>query len=602
MHVMLKATDFCNMNCVYCYVSQEQRKQKNCIPIDTMPLLFRSLFEWQQSEESRGQLTFNWSGGEVLSLPAAFWQDVIRIQKEVYASGRFTFHIENGIQTNLTLLTDEYYEVLQNHGISLGTTIDGPKHCMDRTRVFWGGGSAYDVVMRNLDRLITKYNCRPGVILILSRHNVEHIDEIYSMFKELHLGFKVNAYHYAPQSQDCDATLAISEKGYLDAMCHLFDLWSEDTEAVAVENFAHAVRFLTEGRVTLCNTTGNCASYFACVRWNGDVFPCNEFGGDAHEQEYCYGNVFRDGWQAVRDHPSRQTLLRRDSTLRQLPMKEGGCRECRYWDGCHGGCMHCTMRHEYHAHRQHAPTAIIRLRDSSSCSARRRFYSYIESRIKQQAIDNHLPIQLHLEKTASDVSLRRESFYRFHRQVALWNDRATGAGETDMEHLAPLFPTAGRMLTICWGQEWTKQRCDGDKLVWSGCDYRETWKNDAGKAVGDGYAQYWLCEDIRRWREARAPERWDCVLINPYWLYGEDVPEILASAKRAVTPTGYVLLATTVSQLAEREYSEVADYPGVRERIAGAPCINVGNMSIARLPAEGDAAMSDVTGALCHVP
>src|SRR4051794_30680838 len=117
MHVMFKATDYCNMDCTYCYVSQEQRKDKRCFPVEHMPLIFERMFDWQQHYGSADQLHFNWSGGEVLTLPIDWWRGVFDIQKEVYARGRYTFRIENGVQTNLTLMTDEYFEFLQEHKV-----------------------------------------------------------------------------------------------------------------------------------------------------------------------------------------------------------------------------------------------------------------------------------------------------------------------------------------------------------------------------------------------------------------------------------------------------------------------------------------------------
>lgn len=587
MHFMLKATDCCNMNCLYCYVSKEQRQQNNCFPVEQMPRLFQQIFEWQQSDASQGELTFNWSGGEVLTLPISYWEEVFRIQNKLYSNGRFTFKIKNGIQTNLTLLTDEYYQMLHKNNVEIGTTIDGPRKCMDKTRQFWDGSSVFDTIMDKLQRLIEVHRDKPGVILILNKHNIECTDEIYRMFRELDLGFQINSYHYAPQSEDCDQENAITVKEHVKAMSHLFDLWSNDTKTVEIRNFERAMKFLQHGRVNLCSKTRNCTEYFFMVRWNGDVYPCNEFGGEDFEQKYCYGNLIANEWHQVRDHPNRKILLNRHIRLKSTPRKKGGCKGCKYWDGCHGGCMHSTMRFEYRNLRDHSPQKITVLRDIPNCEATIGVYKYIETQLRENAKKNIVPLLLHTDHVSPNSSIRRISFYRFHRErwKAANIDLEFGPIELSKTEVATLWKAIENiknMLYICCGTGSLLNKKNGqDVSGWLGVDYRLN-NNTVTTTLPVG-SRIAGCSNIMSWQGWKSRKSWDLIVINPYLIYKEDLYKLLLLCKNILHNRGHILVYSRRFELQEREKLEVTDYYGVYDYDKGAIAINVRGLSMACL-------------------
>jgi sulfatase maturation enzyme AslB (radical SAM superfamily) len=234
MYAMMKATDHCNLRCRYCYVPEPQRQVKEHLAVEQMPTLFRKMFDWQQNEESAGHLEVCWSGGEMLSLPLPWWEDMLRMQQKVYQSGRYTFRLSNSIQTNFTLMDEERLNLLTRNNVNIGMSLDGPKECMDKTRVFPGGASAFDIIVEKLLHFREKQGFKPGVILVLSRANVGLIDEVWEFFNDLRMGFQVNTYHFAPSSAPRHEDNAITVREYLDAMCHLFDLWSERTDSIDI--------------------------------------------------------------------------------------------------------------------------------------------------------------------------------------------------------------------------------------------------------------------------------------------------------------------------------------------------------------------------------
>jgi len=495
MHFMLKATDHCNMNCTYCYVSEEQRRQNKCFPVEHMPKLFQQIFKWQQSGASKGELAFNWSGGEVLTLPMSYWEEVFRIQNVVYSKGRFTFKVKNGIQTNLTLLTDDYYELLHRNNVEIGTTIDGPRECMDKTRQFWDGSSVFDTVISKL--------------------------------KLLH------------------------------------------------------------GRVNLCSKTQNCVEYFFMVRWNGDVYPCNEFGGEEFEKEYCYGNLLTSDWHQIKDHLNRKALLTRHSNLKKIPRKNGGCKGCKYWEGCHGGCMHSIMRHEYRNLHDYSPQAIATVRDIPNCEATIGIYKYIEARLRENANKNTVPLLLHTDRISSNLNVRRTSFYQFHkdRWKATIIDLGCGPTEVSKTEIANLYTTIGNaknILHLCCGVGSLFTPTNGsDVSNWMGVDYRLNGKTTADSLAIDSRIE--SCDDIMDWQGWTSGKRWDVILINPYLIYEEDLYKLLLLCGNKLHSHRQIFVYSHKSELQEHEKLEVTDHQGVCDYDKDAIAINVGGISIASL-------------------
>ena len=105
LYVMLKpAGARCNLRCKYCYYLEKAGLYPDG-EAHTMSdgLLEKFVREYIESQTT-GEVLFTWHGGEPLLRPLSFYQKAMALQRK-YAGGR---HIANSIQTNGTLLTDEW--------------------------------------------------------------------------------------------------------------------------------------------------------------------------------------------------------------------------------------------------------------------------------------------------------------------------------------------------------------------------------------------------------------------------------------------------------------------------------------------------------------
>jgi uncharacterized protein len=110
----------------------------------------KQLIETHRTQE----VTVAWQGGEPTLMGLDFFRKAIEYQEKFRKPG-MTF--ENTMQTNGTLLTDEWCEFFKENNYLIGISIDGPKHLHDAHRVDKGGKGTFDKVMRGL-RLLQKHD------------------------------------------------------------------------------------------------------------------------------------------------------------------------------------------------------------------------------------------------------------------------------------------------------------------------------------------------------------------------------------------------------------------------------------------------------------
>ena len=87
------------------------------------------------------------------------------------------------MQTNGTLLTDEWCEVYKEHNFLIGISIDGPRELHDAYRVNKGGADTFDDVMRGL-RLLQKHGVEYNVLTTVNRINSDYPLEVYRFHRD----------------------------------------------------------------------------------------------------------------------------------------------------------------------------------------------------------------------------------------------------------------------------------------------------------------------------------------------------------------------------------------------------------------------------------
>ncbi|MEM2173962.1 MAG: radical SAM protein, partial [Candidatus Pacearchaeota archaeon] len=178
--VIVQPTNFCNLNCKYCYTNGNNKKFMERETIENMIKKFALL------KENYGVNThFLWHGGEPLLAGLDFYKEVISLQKRYYPNMK---GVSNSIQTNLVCLNEQFLNFLISNKIDIGFSLDGPKEINDANRIFKNGEGTFDKIMENV-ALMKRKNLKLRAIAVLTKKSIDKVEELYCFFKENGISF-----------------------------------------------------------------------------------------------------------------------------------------------------------------------------------------------------------------------------------------------------------------------------------------------------------------------------------------------------------------------------------------------------------------------------
>lgn len=340
LYVMLKpAGAHCNLACKYCYYLEKNKlyptAQRHLMSDEMLEQFTREYIEAQ----TMNQVLFTWHGGEPLLRSLDFYRKALSLQQK-YAGGR---RIDNVIQTNGTLLTDEWCEFFaQNHWL-VGISIDGPQPDHDHYRLTAAGKPSWKKVMQGI-KLLKKHGVEWNAMAVVNAYNANHPLEFYRFFKENGCQFLQftpiverltrhedgrNLASLADKDEISlsEASVAPEQWGYF--LCAIFDEWvRKDVGKIFVEIFDCTLANWMGISPGICAYSKECG-HAGVMEHNGDVYSCDHFVFP----EYKLGNI--------RDHSLIDMLygeqqqefsrLKHSSLPRQ-------CKECDMEFACHGEC------------------------------------------------------------------------------------------------------------------------------------------------------------------------------------------------------------------------------------------------------------------------
>lgn len=181
VYVMVKpAGSRCNLACRYCYYLEKgnlYKDQRN--PVISDELLRKFVKDYIACQTQR-EVLFTWHGGEPLLLPLSFYQKAMDLQRQ-YANGHV---IDNCIQTNGTLLTDDYCRFFHDNGWLVGISIDGPQAFHDEYRKTRSGKPSFRQVMKGI-RLLKKHEVEWNALAVVNDYNADEPQAFYQFFKDI---------------------------------------------------------------------------------------------------------------------------------------------------------------------------------------------------------------------------------------------------------------------------------------------------------------------------------------------------------------------------------------------------------------------------------
>ena len=342
LSVMLKpASGNCNLRCTYCFYHSLSGMRESYSKGLMSEALLEDIVSKALAFTGEDRLYLSFQGGEPLLRGKEFFKRA----GELVSSHKNTALV---IQTNGTLIDDEWCEIFKKYNYLLGLSLDGAE-ADNACRVRADGSPAYPDIMRGVDYL-KKHGVPFNILTVLSRAVVKDIANVYAFYKSQ--GFKFMQFIPCLKplgGQPYDASSYPTEKEYAVFLKKLFSLYLADIKAgdyTSIRQFDNFVR-LARGEVAeQCGMNGFCSHQFV-IEADGTVYPCDFYCLD----EYDMGNISDSDFAALSHHPIAVKFIKESLQV------DAKCKKCAYFKMCAGGCKRERL-------------------DVAKCNAYKEFFAY----------------------------------------------------------------------------------------------------------------------------------------------------------------------------------------------------------------------------------
>ncbi len=325
----------CNLDCAYCFFLDKELLYpgSNFRMSETMlEQYIRQLIESHQTD----RVNIAWQGGEPTLMGLDFYKRALELAEKYRRPGMTFLHT---MQTNGTLLDDEWAAFFKAHDFLIGISLDGPRELHDVYRLDKGGKPTFDHVMRGL-RFLQKHNVEYNVLTTVNRVNGDYPLEVYRFLRD-EVGTDWMQFIPVVERINSDGrTLyqegtTVSERSVLPEqfgrfLCAIFDEWVQhDVGSVFVQTFeATLSNWLGMPSSGMCVFNETCGTGLA-IEHNGDLYSCDHFV----EPNYYLGNIEKEHMIELVALP--QQLKFGQDKRDTLPRY---CLECDVRFACHGEC------------------------------------------------------------------------------------------------------------------------------------------------------------------------------------------------------------------------------------------------------------------------
>ena len=261
-----------------------------------------------------------WHGGEPLLLPAAYFEEVFRLQRDILIPANVEYC--NALQTNLYRVPRRTLDVLLQEDVQLGVSFD----LVSGVRLGRNGNETEEVVAENIHTLLEQ-GIRLGAIVVLAGHTARHVRRVYDFYAERELSVRFLPLFDAPLNTP-GATFAITERATVDALKRLFDHWIESPNRIAVwpiVEYVYTALLRSRGEIRPRYDRVNLGEWALLVNTDGALYH----RPDAYDEALKLGNIFTQGIAEILDSDAYNASLDRDEQLVRHV-----CEGCRHLGPC----------------------------------------------------------------------------------------------------------------------------------------------------------------------------------------------------------------------------------------------------------------------------
>ena len=392
IHIVAKPIGpLCNLNCEYCFYLEKRalfgESEKYRMSDEVLAAFIKNYIKSQPTPV----VDFVWQGGEPTLLGIDFFKKVIELQLPFRQQKKIT----NSLQTNGTLLTDEWCGFLKKHNFMVGISLDGPRDIHDRYRRNHCGEGSFDLTIRGL-RLLQKHKVEYNVMACVAHDTAVRPLDVYRFMKDQGVEYiqftpiverlpnarsrELGLCLAAPTGLDKEesepdvTSWSVVPEEYGDFLISIYEEWvRHDVGKIFVMNFEWALNAWIGNPSPVCIHAEQCGRSVV-LEHNGDVYACDH----CVYPEYKLGNICNDKLIPMIEKSIRSGFgVKKEMALPRL------CKECEVLAACQGGCpKHRFMQTVYEEPGLHY-----------LCSGYKIFFLHIRKylRVMGQLLENRLP-------------------------------------------------------------------------------------------------------------------------------------------------------------------------------------------------------------------
>jgi anaerobic sulfatase-maturating enzyme len=324
----------CNLRCSYCYYLSKSGvcgSDSNAILDDAT---LENYIKQHFLASSADTVLFTWHGGEPLLAGIDFYKRVVAIQKKYLPSGK---RFLNGIQTNGTLITNEWCVFFAENGFSVGISLDGPEVYHNFSRHTHGSPSDKEISNGSFEKvfrghhLLCEHGINPEILCVVNSYNVKNPLDVYRFFKMIGTQYLT----FLPLVvRDDDSPSKVSKESVPSLefgvfLSDIFDEWvKNDIGIIKIQIIEEALRTAFDQEHSLCIFRKKCGGV-PVVERNGDFYSCDHFV----DKNHIIGNVNDNSLAHLLNHPDQIAFGEiKQNTLPQY------CINCEVREMCNGEC------------------------------------------------------------------------------------------------------------------------------------------------------------------------------------------------------------------------------------------------------------------------
>ena len=329
--LVIQSTSLCNLDCSYCYLPDRKRRKVFNLQ-QQLPLLLKRIYE---SPFWGPHLSVLWHAGEPLTLPTGFYDQastIIRQQtRDLRAQGVV---IEQHVQTNATLINDDWCDCFQRNGMVVGVSIDGPQNIHDSHRVFRNGRGSHARTLRGI-RTLRDRGIAFNAIAVLTADALEQPEQMYCFFRDegIHqIGFNVEEQEGMNTSSSMQG--AVKELRYREFLSHFWACNERDGFPLQVREFNQVMDMIAGGQRLLQNEMNRPYAILSVdAKGNFSTFDPELLSVETDRYGlFNLGNIRDVSLVQATETEAFQTLLR-DMNAGMKRCQQ----ECQYYGFCGGG-------------------------------------------------------------------------------------------------------------------------------------------------------------------------------------------------------------------------------------------------------------------------